>query len=188
MIKNKVKYLLGIDGGGTKTEFLLTDMNGKEIKRIILGASNPVNLGIENTCRLLSEGINKICAELDYSEISVYAGIAGAKTGDNEKLITEFLSGFGFGAFASGSDIDLALELTLKGENGTVVIMGTGEPFDNFDNVLKFIELVKISFTGNPLSAKSLMIVLAVIINIAAGIPFPETSATRKAIIVSLSL
>ena len=42
--------------------------------------------------------------------------------------------------------------------------------------------------TAMPLSAKSLIIVLAVIINIAAGIPFPETSATKKATVLSLSL
>ena len=39
-----------------------------------------------------------------------------------------------------------------------------------------------------PLSARSLMIVFAVIMNIAAGIPLPDTSAARNATVVSLSL
>ena len=126
MIKNEVKYLLGIDGGGTKTEFLLTDRLRQEIRRIVLGGSNPVNTGIENSCNVLSEGIKRICEGINYSEISVFAGIAGAKTGENAKLITDFLSGFGFLRFSCGSDVDLALELTLSGENGTAVIAGTG--------------------------------------------------------------
>lgn len=126
MSKKDVKYLLGIDGGGTKTEFLLTDIDAQEVKRIILGGSNPVNVGIENACAVLSAGIRKICDGIDYSVIAVYAGIAGAKTGNNEKKINSFLSGFGFAVFSSGSDIDLALELALSDENGTVVIMGTG--------------------------------------------------------------
>ncbi len=126
MSKKDVKYLLGIDGGGTKTEFLLTDILGQEIRRIILSGSNPVNMGIENSCDMLSEGIKRICEGINYSEISLYAGIAGAKTGDNEKQINDFLSGFGFSRFSCGSDVDLALELTLSDENGTAVIMGTG--------------------------------------------------------------
>ena len=29
-MKNNIRYLLGIDGGGTKTEFLLTDSDGNK--------------------------------------------------------------------------------------------------------------------------------------------------------------
>lgn len=119
-------FLLGIDGGGTKTEFLLTDSVGNEIKRLFLGGSNPVNKGIENTFGVLNEGITKICDGLDFGEISAFAGIAGGKTGENQKLINDFLSRFGFASFGCGSDIDLVLEAALKGENGTAVIMGTG--------------------------------------------------------------
>lgn len=126
MSNNNIKYLLGIDGGGTKTEFLLTDLNRKEIRRLILGGSNPVNRGFENTCTVLNKGIMQICEGLDVDKISVFAGIAGIKTGENQKLVNEFLSHFGFAAFNCGSDIDLALEVALKSENGTAVIMGTG--------------------------------------------------------------
>lgn len=125
-VYDKRKYLLGIDGGGTKTEFLLTDSDGKEIRRVILGASNPVSAGIENTYSLLDDGIKEICKGLNRSEISVYAGIAGAKSGDNQQLINTFLSKFGFASFNCGSDVDLALEAALKGKNGVAVIMGTG--------------------------------------------------------------
>lgn len=125
-MSSDIRYLLGIDGGGTKTEFLLTDLSGNEIRRLFLGNSNPVNKGIENTFAVLREGIREICENTDISKTSVFAGIAGSKTGKNQKLISDFLSGFGFCSFACGSDIDLALEVALKGENGTAVIMGTG--------------------------------------------------------------
>ncbi len=125
-MNNNIKYLLGIDGGGTKTEFLLTDSNKIKIRRLILGASNPVNTGIENTYSVLNDGIKEICEGFDTSETSVFAGIAGGKTGENRKLINDFLSDFGFASYECGSDIDLALEVALKGENGIAVIMGTG--------------------------------------------------------------
>ncbi len=126
MTEKSIKYLLGIDGGGTKTEFLFTDLNGTKIKRIVLEGSNPVNAGIDNTFAVLNEGITKVCEGFNVGDISAFAGIAGVKTGENQKHIIDFLSQFGFAAFDCGSDIDLALEVALKGENGTAVIMGTG--------------------------------------------------------------
>lgn len=125
-MSNNIKYLLGIDGGGTKTEFLLTDSDENEIKRIFLGGSNPNSQGIENTFAVLKEGITKICKGLDVGKISVFAGIAGSKSSESQKLICEFLSDSGFASSGCGSDIDLAIEIALKGENGTAVIMGTG--------------------------------------------------------------
>lgn len=44
-MKYNIRYLLGIDDGGTKTEFLLTDSDGNEIKRIFLDTSNSVKRG-----------------------------------------------------------------------------------------------------------------------------------------------
>lgn len=124
--KNEIEYLLGIDGGGTKTEFLLTDLCGKEIRRKVLGSSNPVNIGIENTKSILRQGISEICADRDLKQISVFAGLAGGISGDNKSVIGSFLSDFGFGAADNGSDTDNALEAALKKENGVAVIMGTG--------------------------------------------------------------
>lgn len=125
-MSHQINYLLGIDGGGTKTEFLLTDLNGKELKRAVFGASNPVNIGIENAENILMQGIAQVCGGVDLCEISVFAGLAGGMSGDNRNLINNFLSGFGFGAYANGSDTDNALETALNGGDGVAVIMGTG--------------------------------------------------------------
>lgn len=121
-----VKYLLGIDGGGTKTDFLLTDLNGNEIKRIILGPSNPVSTGTDNMKKCLEQGINRVCGDIDKREISLFAGIAGGISGNNKEIINKFLSSFGFGKFNNASDTDSALEIALSGENGVAVIIGTG--------------------------------------------------------------
>lgn len=126
MSEKKINYLLGIDGGGTKTEFLLTDLNEKEIKRVFLGASNPVNIGVENTKEILRQGIAEVCEGFDLAEISVFAGLAGGGTGHIRIELLEFLGSFGFGAYANGRDTDSLIETALKGENGVAVIMGTG--------------------------------------------------------------
>lgn len=123
---NRIKYLLGIDGGGTKTEFLLTDLNKKEINRVVLGASNPNSIGTEKTAEILRSGILQVCNNKDLSEVSVFAGIAGGMSSKNHSAINDLLSDMGFGAYSNGSDVDCAIQTTLKGENGITVIMGTG--------------------------------------------------------------
>lgn len=124
--KKEIKYLLGIDGGGTKTDFLLTDLDETEIKRVILGSSNPVNIGIENTKKILKTGITQICKNINPAEISLFAGLAGGITGNNKTEIGNFLSAFGFGAFDNGSDTENALKIALGDDDGVVVIIGTG--------------------------------------------------------------
>lgn len=126
MDKNSIQYLLGIDGGGTKTEFLLTDLHKNECARVVLGSSNPVNAGIEKAKAILSLGITQLCAGKDRSAISVFAGLAGGRDERIKNDINRFLSQYGFGAFANGSDTDSTLELALHGADGVAVIMGTG--------------------------------------------------------------
>ena len=126
MTGNNIEYLLGIDGGGTKTEFLLTDINGREINRLVLGCSNPVNEGIERTLDILDDGIRNICSDIKYSRISLFAGIAGAKTNNNCMLISDYLSRYGFSFSDVDSDISLALETALGDSNGSILIIGTG--------------------------------------------------------------
>lgn len=121
-----VRYLLGIDGGGTKTEFLLTDLMGNTLGHTILGASNPVDIGIENTKNILLEGIRQLCAGIDLQEVSVYAGLAGGITGNNQEIIKRFLKKQSFGVVGSGSDVDSALEVCLQDSDGIALIMGTG--------------------------------------------------------------
>ncbi len=121
-----IKYLLGIDGGGTKTEFLLTDLEFNVINRIVLGASNPVNLGIENAKQILEQGISCVCRDIEKSEVSVYAGLAGGISSGNPKAIGDFLAQYGFGAYGNGGDTDNVIKMALADDDGIAVIMGTG--------------------------------------------------------------
>lgn len=124
--KKEVKYLLAIDGGGTKTEFLLTDIYKNRTASLILGPSNPVDIGFDNTKKILERGIRKVCEGISLRAVSVFAGLAGGITGNNKALINSFLSQFGFAFFDNGSDTESTLEIALKGGDGVAVIMGTG--------------------------------------------------------------
>ncbi len=137
MNNGNIEFFLGIDGGGTKTEFLLTDKGGNEIRRLLLGPSNPVNVGIENTLSLLNSGFAAIIRDFPCEKISVFAGIAGCKSPETQKEITNTLSRYGFGAFSCASDVDNAISTALGRKNGIAVIMGTGiVAYARYNNVL----------------------------------------------------
>lgn len=122
----EIRYYLGIDGGGTKTEFVLADQSGTVLRQKRLGASNPNDIGIKAAIDVLDEGILEICDGLSKREISVFAGIAGGTTGDHPDRIADALARHRFGKAANGSDAQNAVAASLGKKNGVTVIMGTG--------------------------------------------------------------
>lgn len=51
-------YVLGFDGGGTKTECVLMDSAGKIVARSRTGPSNPVRVGVERAARQIQTAAN----------------------------------------------------------------------------------------------------------------------------------
>ncbi len=119
-------FYLGIDGGGTKTEFALADSNGNIIKTVCLGTSNPSDIGIENALNVLRVGIIEVCENIPKSNISVFAGLAGGSLAGISEQISGFLSKFGFADTKNGSDAMNAVSASLGDADGISVIMGTG--------------------------------------------------------------
>lgn len=119
-------YYLGIDGGGTKTEFALVDEEGKVLNHAVSGASNPVDVGLENCITLLKNGIRTICEGYNLSCVCAYAGISGGITGDFQERIYAEIEKIGLKKHGNGSDINNILEAGLHGKDGIAMIMGTG--------------------------------------------------------------
>jgi N-acetylglucosamine kinase-like BadF-type ATPase len=119
-------FYLGIDGGGTKTEFALADSEGNILKTVCLGTSNPNDIGIENALTTLRAGIFEVCGNIKKSNISVFAGISGGTTAGMHEQISAFLSKFGFADAKNGNDAMNAVAASLGKSDGISVIMGTG--------------------------------------------------------------
>lgn len=81
---------LGIDGGGTKTEFLLVSAEGYVQKRLIKSGCNPNDIGYSKMFSLLSDGIGDILKEFQ-SVRAVFCGIAGISSGDYAKRLYDDL-------------------------------------------------------------------------------------------------
>ncbi len=123
-----MRYFLGIDGGGTKTSFLL----GDEIH--ILGAetaggSNIIRLGEEAARDAMHQGIQGVCrtAGIEPREIAaVCAGVSGAASGDSREQIRRILAGLIPGKIDVVGDMVVAHEAALSGRAGIIIIAGTG--------------------------------------------------------------
>ena len=119
-------YYLGIDGGGTKTHYALADESGNIVKELVGDCSNPIDIGIENTKKVLKDGIFKVTEGISLSDIYAFAGISGGTTGNNQSILKEFFDTFGFAGVDNDSDIKSSVALGLGKSNGMIVIMGTG--------------------------------------------------------------
>lgn len=127
-----MNLIIGLDGGGTKTNCVFTDLNGKSLLEISGGPSNFLSLGNEkatsNILSVVKSGLRKLnSSEEDISII--LAGVAGAgrklhadqlKESLKKKLPENLKNVF------IESDARIALEGALAGEPGAILIAGTG--------------------------------------------------------------
>jgi N-acetylglucosamine kinase-like BadF-type ATPase len=124
--REEASYFLGIDGGGTKTKFLLKSKDGKTLNELTLGPSNPTSVGINASCDLFYNGIKEICKEIPFGKVSVFIGAAGCGITDNQNAVYERLASLKLSSLSVNSDAENIIAAGLKGENGVIAIMGTG--------------------------------------------------------------
>ena len=80
------KVMICVDGGGSKTEFLLFTESGEIKNRLVLGASNPNLIGVDNAYSVLKNGIDTLIS--NWSDISgIFIGAAGMNSGNNAEII-----------------------------------------------------------------------------------------------------
>jgi N-acetylglucosamine kinase-like BadF-type ATPase len=119
-------YFLGIDGGGTKTELVLVDSEGKAVSRLITDGCNPNTVGIERTKQIIEDGVIRVCDGIDYSLVFLYAGIAGCASADYASEVKSMLEKMSFAACDVGSDNNNLISAGLGEKEGITMILGTG--------------------------------------------------------------
>ena len=124
--KGSPEYFLGIDGGATKTDFALADMQGNVIATARLGSTNPVDVGIDAVCERLGEGIRLVCERVPTRAVSVYAGLSGGSVGGYAASVRTYLERLGFARVGCGNDATNIIAAGLGEHDGVSVIMGTG--------------------------------------------------------------
>lgn len=125
-----MRYLLSVDGGGTKTEFCISDINGNVIKSFFTGSTNYKSVGIEETFLNLKKGFELLKMELGISlediEYSVF-GVSGCDSKNDYDKINEQILKLGLNKEKVYLCNDGVLAFYAQAsEPGIVVIAGTG--------------------------------------------------------------
>ncbi len=122
----KDKILIGIDGGATKTEFLLFTESGKVINRVILEGSNPNACGMDKTFSVLKAGIDGFLSA--YPEVAgIFVGMSGYFSGNNSEAINKFLKKtYPLLNVTASSDISNVIASATDLDKCVAVICGTG--------------------------------------------------------------
>ncbi|NLD87187.1 MAG: hypothetical protein GX633_02885 [Clostridiales bacterium] len=114
--------LIGIDGGGTKTELCLFSYDGTVISHGLFAASNPVDIGIDESFEVLS---GAICMHF-HGVSSVFAGVSGAGVADNNIVLASRLSCRFSVNVKVDTDAANVLSLSPDPDDSAIVICGTG--------------------------------------------------------------
>lgn len=122
----KTKYIIGIDGGGTKTLGVLFDINGHEISRVKEGFSN-FSINEKEATANLEKTIEALIKEIkeDSYELYIELGISGAsKIKETTTLVSDFEKKF---HAIVNLETDLMIGLySVRTSNNESVIMAIG--------------------------------------------------------------
>src|ERR1700687_198164 len=124
-----MRYILGFDGGGTKTECVLMNSADQVLARTYAGASNPTRSGVESAALAVEQSAELALREagLQRSVISaVGAGLAGtAKPDMRERMCGGTQKCFRGAVVIILTDLEAALAAAGEGP-AIVLVVGTG--------------------------------------------------------------
>jgi N-acetylglucosamine kinase-like BadF-type ATPase len=124
-----MRYVLGIDGGGTKTECFLMDEHGNILARTQAGASNPGRIGLERAVQSIRDAAEQSIRESRIergSVVAMCAGLSGAGNSETAEAVqTAVEAEFPGVRITVRTDLDIALAAAGAGP-AIVLIAGTG--------------------------------------------------------------
>jgi N-acetylglucosamine kinase-like BadF-type ATPase len=124
-----MRYILGFDGGGTKTECVLMNSADQVLARTYAGPSNPSRIGVEKAVRAVEESARLALRDTGLTRsviTAIGAGLAGtAKPDMKERMGSALQQCFPGAAITVLTDFEAALAAAGEGP-AIVVIVGTG--------------------------------------------------------------
>jgi N-acetylglucosamine kinase-like BadF-type ATPase len=123
-------YVLGFDGGGTKTDCLLMSADGTVVERATAGPSNPLRAGYAKAWFTMSDAADLVLerAKLKSTDIrAICAGIGGAGRDSVARRMSTFLEkSFPNAAVQVTTDLAITLVAGVGDGEGIILVVGTG--------------------------------------------------------------
>ncbi|HLL69996.1 MAG TPA: BadF/BadG/BcrA/BcrD ATPase family protein [Pyrinomonadaceae bacterium] len=122
--------VLGVDGGGTKTQAMITDEEGRALGEGLAGPSNPLRVGVSSAAAAVREAVDRACAAAGVRRTDIASaevGLAGVRRADlKERMADALQRTLGINPIEVVTDADIALYGATAGKPGLVLIAGTG--------------------------------------------------------------
>jgi len=133
---NQIEYILGVDGGGSKTTVQIADINGRVVSQLVSGPSNYKSVGINRAIENLNKAVFSAAGSLKASEdvyfISSCFGFAGNDTGEDFKTYRKIVFNDKLNSYLNPkgaiicNDTRIGLESGSENKNKIILIAGTG--------------------------------------------------------------
>lgn len=128
--RSDANFFLGFDGGGSKTECVLADSDGRVVARAFAGPSNPLRTGYMRAWFALGEAADCVLSlqKLHADHIGgICAGLGGAGTQGVAHRAKEFFEGgFPNARVHVTTDLEIAHEAAFGSDEGILLLAGTG--------------------------------------------------------------
>lgn len=125
-----IRFLIGVDGGGTSCRAAVATLDGQIIGRAKTGSSN-ITTNLETATVSILDAVNSAVTAAGLAADSVnyaaaHLGLAGANVGDFAQKLSMALP---FAIHQIGGDAPIALQGALGDHDGAIAILGTGSAF-----------------------------------------------------------
>lgn len=128
--EDSATYTLGFDGGGTKTDCVLADMEGNILARATTGPSNPLRAGYMKAWFALGEAADSVMARQKITADNIAAACAGlggaGRPGVVRRVTSYFERSFPHAEIRVTTDLEIALEAAFGRGEGILLLAGTG--------------------------------------------------------------
>ena len=127
---DSIRFLIGVDGGGTSSRAAVADRDGTILGKGEAGSSN-ITTNLDGAAESIMNAIRSAFAAAKVGEdvmpdCAAVLGLAGANVGDFAKRLAERLP---FALTEIESDATIALQGALEDGDGAIAILGTGSAF-----------------------------------------------------------
>ena len=128
---NERRIYLGVDGGGTKTEFVCIDDAGLEVARRAEGTTYHLQVGVDGAVRALEAGIKGVCAQIGIAPTDLMFAFFGLPAFGEDKAIDPQLEQhcgrlLGHDRYLCGNDMICGWAGSLGCADGINLVCGTG--------------------------------------------------------------
>ena len=124
-------YLLGVDGGGTKTEFVLVDAEGRVRATHQGGSCYYIQIGFDGLHELLTEGVQAVLAQVSGKPEDIDYAFFGLPAYGEDSIAESMLdvvpeAVLGHHRYLCGNDMICGWAGSLAGADGINIVAGTG--------------------------------------------------------------